>query len=101
MLSASQWIVRHRATLAVAAAVVVVVACLNMAAGPRLAPGQWEYRTVVFKVEQGESPSALQAQFEGVLNAASADGWEFDGRCARLADDHFGVDYLVLRRRVR
>lgn len=92
---------RHQTKLWIAAVAIAAIVCMNLAAGPPLAPGQWEYRIVVFKVEQGEQVATLQTQFEGVLNREAANGWEFDGRCARLSDDHFGIDYLVLRRRVR
>jgi hypothetical protein len=92
---------RHQLKVWGAALVILAVLVLNTAAGPRLAPGQWEYRTLVFKVEQGEPVAKLQAEFEATLNREAADGWEFVAPCARLSNDLYGIDYLVLRRRVR
>jgi hypothetical protein len=84
-----------------AALLILAVLVVNMAAGPRQLPGQWEYKTVVFKVEQGEAAGRLQTQFDATLNREASTGWEFAGSCARLSNDLYGIDYIVLRRRVQ
>jgi hypothetical protein len=92
---------RHRTKLWPAAGLVVALLVLNMAPARQLVPGQWEYRTVVFKVEQGDPVAQLQAQFDGILNREATAGWEFVGPCAHLTSGLYGIDYVVLRRRVQ
>ena len=101
MQTLSLLVARHHTKLWAAAVLILAVLTLNLGASPRLEPGQWQYKTVVFKIEQGDPVASLQAQFDGVLNRESEAGWEFVGPCARLSDDHFGIDYIVLRRRVQ
>ena len=101
MKQLSVLLARHQTKLWAVAALVLAMLALNMAPAPRLSPGQWEYRTIVFKVEQGDPVAQLQAQFDGILNREATAGWEFVGPCAHLTSGHYGIDYLVLRRRVQ
>ncbi|MBN2293615.1 MAG: DUF4177 domain-containing protein [Pirellulales bacterium] len=71
---------------------------LNMAAAPGDAIVEWEYKTIIFKVEVGNELPKLRGEFESTLNREARQGWEFVGRCAHLDGDRFGVDYIVLRR---
>jgi hypothetical protein len=101
MKELSLLLARHWTKLWPAAGLIVVLLALNMAPARQMLPGQWEYQTVIFKVEQGEAVASLQKQFDGILNREAAAGWEFVGPCAHLSSGHYGIDYIVLRRRVQ
>ena len=92
---------RHQTRLWVATVAIVAILALNLAARPRQQPGQWEYKTVVFMVQKGEPVATIQTKFDRLLNDAAAADWEFAGPCARLTGRDFGIDYIVLRRRVQ
>lgn len=88
----------HQAKLWLLAATVFGLLALNLAAAPDDAPVEWEYKTIIFKVEVGNELVKLNDEFEKTLNRESKQGWEFIGRCAHLNGDRFGIDYIVLRR---
>lgn len=71
---------------------------VNMAAAPDNTPIEWEYKTIIFKVEIGNELTKYRTQFQDALNRESRQGWEFIGPCAHLTGERYGVDYLVLRR---
>ncbi|MBN2022709.1 MAG: DUF4177 domain-containing protein [Pirellulales bacterium] len=101
MRALSRTLSRHRAILWGLVFVVLGVLLLNVAAAPAVLPGQWQYKTVVFHVQEGDSVAQQQRAFESILNREAANGWEFVAPCARLSGNGFGIDYLVLRRRVQ
>ncbi|MBN1909196.1 MAG: hypothetical protein JW818_05605 [Pirellulales bacterium] len=90
---------RHQTKLWALSTVVLALLFVNMAAAPKIAPGQWEYKVVAFVARPGEAPDRMQTIFAGILNRESVDGWEFAGRCAHVDGERLTTDYLVLRRR--
>ncbi len=77
---------------------VAAVLVFNMAAATDDAPIQWEYKTVIFKVELGNELTKYRTEFQDALNRESRQGWEFVGPCAHLTGERFGIDYIVLKR---
>jgi hypothetical protein len=92
---------RHHAKLWVLTTGLLVVIAVAMAASPRLMPGQYEYKTVIFKTEFAQPTDELTRVFDSTLNRMSTQNWEFVGPCCQLRTDHLGVDYIVFRRRLR
>ena len=88
----------HQAKLWLLAAVIMGTLFINLAAAPHDTPIEWEYKTIIFKVEVGNELAKLRKDFEDTLNSESKQGWEFVGRCAHLSADKFGIDYVVFRR---
>ena len=70
----------------------------NMAAAPDDTAIEWEYKTVIFKVEIGNELTKYREDFQDALNREARQGWEFVGRCAHLTGERYGIDYIVLRR---
>jgi len=99
MRSLPRTLALHQAKLWMLATVVLAVLTLNLAAAPSIGPRQWEYRTVLFQIQKGESAAAVQRRFDEILNRATITGWEYAGPCAHSAGERFDVDFVVLRRR--
>ncbi len=88
----------HRTKLWLFALTVLGVLVLNLAAAPDYTPIEWEYKTIIFKVEVGNELAKLRGEFQDTLNRESKQGWEFVGRCAHLTGERYGIDYIVFRR---
>ena len=71
---------------------------VNMAAAPDNTPIEWEYKTIIFKVETGTELTKYRTEFQDALNRESRRGWQFVGPCAHLTGERYGIDYIVLRR---
>lgn len=63
-------------------------------------PELWEYKTVAFKIEVGEPVEKITRRFDNILNRGAAAGWQYAGPCCHIGTDHFGIDYVVLRRKI-
>ena len=63
-------------------------------------PEIWEYKTVTFKIEVGEAVEKITRRFDMVLNREAESGWQYAGPCCQMGTDHFGIEYVVLKRRV-
>lgn len=88
----------HQAKLWLLGLAVIGLLAFNLAAAPDNTPIEWEYKTIMFKVEVGNELAKLRRQFQDTLNRESKQGWVFVGRCAHLTGDRYGIDYIVLRR---
>ena len=78
--------------------VVLGIIIFNMAAATDDTPIQWEYKTMIFKVELGNELTKYRTEFQDALNREARQGWELVGPCAHLTGERFGIDYIVLKR---
>lgn len=62
-------------------------------------PTVYHYKTVGFRVDYDKNPALLQEPFTNAINAESATGWEYVGRCARYEGKDYSVDYVVFRKK--
>jgi len=89
---------RHQIKLWVLSLAVTALAIANLGAARDAPRGQWEYKTVWFKVNPGDDLAKLQTVFGDAMNREAAQGWEFVGRCAHVDAATYWADYVVFRR---
>lgn len=68
--------------------------------GQQAQPEMWEYKTIPFKVEIGDSVEKNTRLFDTTLNREAEAGWQYAGPCCHMGTDHFGINYVVLKRQI-